>query len=227
MEIKALTALKERVLAANLALVKHNLVIFTWGNASEIDREAGFVAIKPGGVEYAEMTAEDIVIVDLNGKVIDGKLKPSSDTPTHLELYRRFPDIGGVAHTHSRFATVFAQEKKSLPTYGTTHADYFHGAIPCTRALTDDEINGDYELNTGRVIAECHPDPVGIPAVFVAGHAPFTWGKSAQEAVHNSAVLEEIALMALLMQQKEPVSQALSDKHYFRKHGANAYYGQK
>jgi L-ribulose-5-phosphate 4-epimerase len=223
MEVKEL---KSRVLAANLALVKHGLVIFTWGNVSEIDRENNLVAIKPGGVEYAAMTADDIVIVDLSGKVIDGHLKPSSDTPTHLELYRSFPHIGGICHTHSRHATVFAQEKRALPPYGTTHADYFHGEIPCTRVLTDAEISSDYELNTGKVIAECHPAPMQIPAVFVAGHAPFTWGKNAADAVHNAVVLEEIAAMALLMQQKEPVSQALLDKHYLRKHGENAYYGQ-
>jgi L-ribulose-5-phosphate 4-epimerase len=223
-EIKGL---KSRVLAANLALVKHGLVIFTWGNASEIDREKGLVAIKPGGVEYAAMTADDIVIVNLDGRVIDGKLKPSSDTPTHLELYRQFPNIGGVCHTHSRHATVFAQDGRTLAPYGTTHADYFHGEIPCTRRLTDNEINSDYELNTGKVIAESHPAPMEIPAVFVAGHAPFTWGKNAADAMHNSVVLEEIAVMALLMQnKKEPVSQALLDKHYLRKHGENAYYGQ-
>lgn len=223
MEIKEL---KNRALAANLALVKHNLVIFTWGNASEIDRENGLVAIKPGGIKYTDMTADDIVIVGLDGRIVEGKLKPSSDTPTHLELYRRFLKIGGIVHTHSRYATTFAQDKKPLPPYGTTHADYFHGEIPCTRELTAEEINSEYELNTGRVIAECHPDPDGVPAVFVAGHAPFTWGKSAMDAVYNSVVLEEIAQMALLMTRKEPVSQALLDKHYFRKHGKNAYYGQ-
>jgi L-ribulose-5-phosphate 4-epimerase len=226
MEIKEL---KSRVLAANLALVRHNLVVFTWGNASEIDREANLIAIKPSGIDYADMNADDIVITDTDGNIIDGKMRPSSDLPTHLELYRRFPDIGGVVHTHSRWATVFAQEKRPIPPYGTTHADYFHGAIPCTRPLTDGEISADYELNTGRVIAECHPDPAGIPAVLVACHAPFTWGKSAGDAAHNAAVLEEVAFMARHMETaaREPVSQALLDKHYYRKHGANAYYGQK
>jgi L-ribulose-5-phosphate 4-epimerase len=227
-EIKGLNLLKARVLAANLALVRHGLVILTWGNVSEIDRMNNLVAIKPTGVGYADMTADDIVITDLDGNIIDGKLKPSSDTPTHLELYRQFPNIGGVCHAHSRHATVFAQDGKPLPPYGTTHADYFRGEIPCTRRLTDAEINSDYELNTGKVIAECHPDPLRIPAVFAACHAPFTWGKDAADAVHNAVVLEEIAAMALFMngQQKEPVSQALLDKHYLRKHGENAYYGQ-
>jgi L-ribulose-5-phosphate 4-epimerase len=221
MEIKEL---KRRVLDANIALAKHNLVIFTWGNASEIDRALGLVAIKPSGVAYDAMTVEDIVVVDLDGNVAGGELKPSSDTPTHLELYKGFPSIGGVVHTHSRCATIFAQRRAAIPAYGTTHADYFHRKVPCTRPLTDDEITGEYERNTGKVIVECHPDPNGVPAALVANHAPFVWGKNANEAVHNAKVLEEIAAMALF--GGEEVSQALLDKHYLRKHGKGAYYGQ-
>jgi L-ribulose-5-phosphate 4-epimerase len=223
MEIKEL---KKRVFKANLLLVKYNLVIFTWGNVSEIDRSNNLVAIKPSGMEYADMTADDIVVVDLDGNVVDGKLKPSSDTPTHLELYRKFKNIGGITHTHSRWATTFAQERLPIPPYGTTHADYFYGEIPCTRLLTDDEISGDYELNTGRVIAQCHPAPDKIPAILVAAHAPFTWGKNADESVHNSVILEEIAFMARQMKIKETVPETLLKKHYFRKHGEGAYYGQ-
>jgi len=219
--------LKRRVLNANLAIAKYNLTVLTWGNASEIDRIEGIVAIKPSGVEYGDMTASDIVIVDLNGAVVDGKLKPSSDTPTHLELYKSFPNIGGVAHTHSRWATVFAQNMCSIPAYGTTHADYFYGAIPCTRLLTDDEINENYELNTGRVIVECSIYPDDIPAALVAGHAPFLWGKNASEAVCNAAVLEEVAFMAWHMENREAMQQTLLNKHYNRKHGRDAYYGQK
>jgi L-ribulose-5-phosphate 4-epimerase len=224
MEIKEL---KQRVLSANLALVKHSLVVLTWGNASEIDREKSIIAIKPSGADYGSMTAEDIVIVDLNGNIIDGKLRPSSDLPTHLELYKHFTDIGGVVHVHSRHATVFAQDRRSIPAYGTTHADYFHGEIPCTRPLTEAEIKGDYELNTGRVIIECHPNPIDIPAVLVASHAPFIWGKDSMDAVRNAAVLEEVAFMALQMESREVIPQALSDKHYLRKHGKNSYYGQE
>jgi L-ribulose-5-phosphate 4-epimerase len=221
MEIESL---KRRVLDANFALVKYNLVIFTWGNVSEIERTRGLVAIKPSGVSYAAMTVNDIVVVDLDGRVVEGKLRPSSDTPTHLELYRNFPNIGGVAHTHSRYATVFAQKHKAIPACGTTHADYFHGQVPCTRPLSDDEINGEYERNTGRVIVECHPDPDGVPAVLVANHAPFVWGKSADEAAYHARVLEEVAAMALF--GGEEVPQTLLDKHYLRKHGTDAYYGQ-
>jgi len=232
--------LKQRVLEANLALVKHNLVIFTWGNASEIDRVNDIVAIKPSGVAYEKMTADDIVVIDLNTNLpLPASLKnssqvktlrASSDLATHLELYRRFPDIGGIVHVHSRWATVFAQDMQPIPAYGTTHADYFHGEIPCTRQLTDVEINNDYELNTGRIIAECFSglklDPNAVPAVLAAGHAPFTWGKDSLEAAHNAAVLEEVAFMAHHMQSRLPLSQTLLDKHYFRKHGKNAYYGQ-
>jgi L-ribulose-5-phosphate 4-epimerase len=221
MEIEGL---KRRVLDANLALVNYGLVVLTWGNASEIDRKLGLVAIKPSGVAYDAMKVEDIVVVDLEGSVVDGKLKVSSDTPTHLELYKNFPNIGGVVHTHSRCATIFAQKHKAIPPYGTTHADYFHGPIPCTRPLTDNEIGGEYERNTGKVIVECHSDPDGVPAVLVANHAPFAWGKNADEAACTAKALEEVAAMALF--GGEVVSQALLDKHYLRKHGKDAYYGQ-
>ncbi len=223
--------LKQRVLEANLLLLKHNLVIFTWGNVSEYDRETGLVAIKPSGVEYSNMTADDIVVLDLDGNVVEGKLNPSSDTPTHLELYRKFDDIGGVVHTHSRFATVFAQARRSIPPLGTTHGDYFYGEIPCTRDMTFEEINGEYERETGNVIVECCPSYKTIPAVLVANHAPFVWGKDGYEAVHNSVVLEEVATMAwhtlALSPSMSNMSGELLDKHYLRKHGANAYYGQK
>jgi L-ribulose-5-phosphate 4-epimerase len=223
MEIKEL---KQRVLDANLALVKHGLVLFTWGNVSGIHRGRGLVAIKPSGVAYDQMRVKDIVVVDLEGRIVEGRLKPSSDTPTHLELYRSYPDIGGVVHTHSRQATAFAQEKRPIPACGTTHADHFHGPIPCTRCLTDEEIGGDYERNTGRVIVECHPDPAGVPAVLVAGHGPFAWGGDPGEAVLHAAVLEEVAFIARLMENLAPVSRAILDKHYLRKHGKAAYYGQ-
>jgi len=236
--------LKQRVLAANLLLPKYGLVTFTWGNVSEIWRPpegAGqdyVVAIKPSGVEYEAMTADDIVIVDLDGRIIEGRLKPSSDTATHLELYRRFPHIGGVVHTHSRYATAFAQAKLALPALGTTHADYFHGEVPCTRDLTPAEIANDYELNTGRVIAEtCDGTYERVPACLVASHGPFVWGTSASDAVHNAAVLEEVAAMATLTLSLNPniagpscasgIERELLDKHYLRKHGAGAYYGQK
>jgi L-ribulose-5-phosphate 4-epimerase len=221
-----LEQLKEEVYKANMQLPAHGLVIFTWGNVSGIDRERGLVVIKPSGVEYDDMTVEDMVVIDLDGKVIEGKLRPSSDTPTHLELYKNFPDIGGVTHTHSHWATVFAQNRQEIPPLGTTHADYFHGAIPCTRPLSDTEIEADYELNTGRVIAECHSDYEGIPAVLVANHGVFSWGANAATSVHNAAVLEEVAFMAAHCITAEPVSQGLLDKHYYRKHGENAYYGQ-
>ena len=226
-----ITKLKQRVLEANLLLPKHGLVTFTWGNVSEYDRETGLVAIKPSGVEYESMTLDDIVVLDLEGNVIDGRLKPSSDAPTHLELYRNFDGIGGVVHTHSRFATVFAQARHNIPPLGTTHGDYFYGGIPCTRDMTAEEIKGKYELETGRVIVECCPDFRTIPAALVANHAPFVWGKDGHEAVHNSVVLEELAAMAwhtLTLSPNTPdMSQELLDKHYLRKHGANAYYGQK
>ncbi|GHV17752.1 L-ribulose-5-phosphate 4-epimerase [Clostridia bacterium] len=221
-----LETLKRQVFEANMQLPKYGLVLFTWGNVSGIDRERGLVVIKPSGVEYDAMTADDMVVVDLDGNVIEGGLRPSSDTPTHLELYRRFPNIGGVTHTHSRWATVFAQNRQAIPPLGTTHADYFHGAVPCTRPLTDTEISGDYELNTGKVIAESHSDYEGVPAVLVANHGVFAWGKDAAASVHNAAVLEEVAFMAAHCGGAEPVSQELLDKHYLRKHGAGAYYGQ-
>lgn len=228
-----LESLKAEVLKANLLLPKYGLVVFTWGNVSAIDREKGLVAIKPSGVEYDAMTADDIVIVDLDGKVIEGKLKPSSDTPTHLELYRKFPDLGGIVHTHSRWATIFAQAKQPIKAYGTTHADYFYGEIPCTRLLSEAEIAGDYELNTGKVIVETFTniDPDFVPGVVVASHGPFAWGKDALDAVHNAVVMEEVAMMDWHAKQSnpllEPMQKELLDKHFLRKHGKNAYYGQR
>lgn len=227
-----LEELKERVLEANLLLPKHGLVTFTWGNVSEIDRASGLVAIKPSGVEYERMKAEDIVIMDLDGKVVEGKLRPSSDAPTHIELYKAFPDVGGIVHTHSEWATSWAQTGLAIPCYGTTHADYFYGSIPCARALTDEEINGEYEKNTGLVIIETFRDldPVAVPGVLCKNHGPFAWGRDAHEAVHNAVVLEEVAKMAVhtrdILPDAEEAPQALKDKHYFRKHGKNAYYGQ-
>lgn len=227
-----LEELKERVLEANLLLPKHGLVTFTWGNVSEIDRASGLVAIKPSGVEYERMKAEDIVIMDLEGKVVEGKLRPSSDAPTHIELYKAFPEVGGIVHTHSEWATSWAQTGLAIPCYGTTHADYFYGSIPCARALTDEEINGEYEKNTGLVIIETFRglDPVAVPGVLCKNHGPFAWGKDAHEAVHNAVVLEEVAKMAVhtrdILPDADEAPQALKDKHYFRKHGKNAYYGQ-
>lgn len=227
-------ALKERVLGANLMLPKYGLVTFTWGNVSEVDREKGVIAIKPSGVEYSDMKVDDIVVVALTGEKVEGKLNPSSDTATHLELYKAFRDIGGIVHTHSRYATVWAQAEQDIPALGTTHADYFYGDVPCARRLTDSEIATDYEKNTGLVIIEEFKrrgvDPVAMPGVLVSGHAPFCWGKDAFDAVHNAVVLEEVAMMALATRQLNStikIQQELSDKHYFRKHGKNAYYGQK
>lgn len=228
-----LKKLKQAVLEANLLLPKHRLVTFTWGNVSAIDRERGLIVIKPSGVAYETMTADDMVVVDLNGNVVEGDKRPSSDTPTHIELYKAFPGIGGVVHTHSRWATSFAQAGRSIPPLGTTHADDFYGEIPCTRGLTDAEIGGEYEKNTGLVIAETFAgkNAAEIPGVLVRNHGPFSWGKDAQDAVHSAVVLEEVAFMAfhalMLEPEAQPVPQALLDRHYLRKHGKNAYYGQK
>ncbi|OEE40899.1 L-ribulose-5-phosphate 4-epimerase [Vibrio anguillarum] len=226
--------LKQRVFAANLKLPQYGLVTFTWGNVSEIDREKGVIAIKPSGVEYDVMKVDDMVIVDLNGAIVEGTLNPSSDTATHLELYKAYPEIGGVVHTHSRSATIWAQAGIDIPALGTTHADYFYGDIPCTRKLSCDEIAGQYEKNTGLVIIKEFKhrriDPMAVPSVIVAGHAPFSWGKDANDAVHNAVVLEEISAMALATRSLNSgikIQPELSDKHYQRKHGDNAYYGQR
>ena len=228
-----LERLKEEVLEANLLLPKYNLVTFTWGNVSGIDREKGLLVIKPSGVEYEEMKAEDMVVVDLEGNIVEGRLRPSSDTPTHIELYKAFPDIKGVVHTHSRMATSFAEAGLPIRPFGTTHADYFYGEIPCTRSLRKEEIEKDDEKNTGLVIKEAfaEKDPEAIPGVLVKNHGPFTWGKSPKNAVHNAAVLEEVAYMAYhalaLNPDMKDVDSFLLDKHYYRKHGKNAYYGQE
>lgn len=230
-----LQELKQQVFAANLLLPEHKLVTFTWGNVSGIDRQSGLMVIKPSGVEYSTMQVEDMVVVELaSGKVVEGNKKPSSDTATHLALYQAFPDIGGIVHTHSRHATIWAQAGRSLSALGTTHADYFYGAIPCTRLMHDEEIAGEYEHETGKVIIETFQqlgiNPNEIPAVLVNSHGPFSWGKDAAEAVHNAVVLEEIAYMNLFTQQLNPqvpaMQATLLDKHYLRKHGAKAYYGQ-
>jgi len=229
-----LEQLIEDVLKANLDLPRHNLVTFTWGNVSGIDRETGLVVIKPSGVPYEEMGARHMVVLDLDGNVRQGTYKPSSDTPTHLELYRRYPEIGGIVHTHSRWATTWAQAYLDLPAFGTTHADYFYGDVPCTRNLSEAEIANDYELNTGKVIIETFEQrglsPAAVPGVLVASHGPFAWGKNAADAVHNAVVLEECSMMGLNARILRPelgrVDQHLLDKHYLRKHGSNAYYGQ-
>lgn len=225
--------LKQAVWEANLRLPKHNLVTFTWGNVSGIDRQKGLMVIKPSGVEYDALKPSDMVVVDLEtGKTVEGDLNPSSDTDTHLVLYRAFPNIGGVVHTHSRWATIFAQAGRGVPALGTTHGDYFYGEIPCTRRMTAEEIGGRYELETGNVIVERfrHLDPDSVPAVLVHSHGPFCWGKDANEAVHNAVVLEEVAFMAwhnlALDAALPPMQQELLDKHFLRKHGKNAYYGQ-
>jgi L-ribulose-5-phosphate 4-epimerase len=229
-----LEELKQQVLEANLLLPKYNMVTFTWGNVSGIDREKKLVVIKPSGVSYDGLKLEDLVVVNLEGEVVEGELRPSSDTATHLALYKAFPKLGGVVHTHSPWATSWAQAGRSIPALGTTHADYYYGEIPCTRSLTEEEIKRGYELETGNVIIEAFAtggiDPVAMPGVLVSGHAPFCWGKDAMQAVHNAVVLEEVAKMALHTYQLnpaiEPIDQFLLDKHYLRKHGANAYYGQ-
>lgn len=230
---RLLEDLKRKVLEANLELPKRNLVIYTWGNVSAIDREKGLVVIKPSGVPYEELKAEDFPVVDLFGNKIEGNLNPSSDTMTHLMLYNAFPEIGGVVHTHSPWCTQWAQAGKPIPAYGTTHADYFYGEIPCTRKLTKLEIANEYEKNTGAVIIETFKDknPKFIPGVIVNGHGPFNWGRDALEAVEHAVVLEEIAKLAFYTQSLapnvEPIDENLLDKHFLRKHGKNAYYGQE
>ena len=230
-----LEELKKRVYEANMLLPKYNLVTFTWGNVSEIDRESGLFVIKPSGVDYDKMTPDDMVVMNLEGKVVEGRLNPSSDTPTHLEIYKGFPKVGGVVHTHSTYATSFAQSGRDIPCYGTTHADYFYGNIPCLRCLTKEEIDEAYELNTGKLIINeferLGKDYEAVTAALCKNHGPFAWGKNGVDAVHNAVVLEEVAKMALFTEQinreVEPAPKELQDKHYFRKHGANAYYGQK
>ena len=228
-----LEELKKAVYEANMLLPKHNLVTFTWGNVSQIDRETGYFAIKPSGVDYEKLPPDDMVILDLEGNKIEGRYNPSSDTPTHLELYRAFPKIGGVVHTHSPWATSWAQAGRGIPCYGTTHADYMYGEIPCVRCLTKEEIDMAYEKNTGLLIVDYFKDKdyEAVPAVLCKNHGPFTWGKDGHEAVHNAVVLEEVAKMAarceMINPQVKPAPQELQDKHYYRKHGVNAYYGQK
>ncbi len=227
-----LEELKEKVCEANLELVKHGLVIFTWGNVSAIDRETGLVVIKPSGVSYEQMKPSDMVVVDLDGKVVEGTLRPSSDTPTHVVLYRAFPEIGGVVHTHSTYATAWAQAGIDIPNIGTTHADYFHHDIPCTLDMTEAEVKGQYEWETGNVIVKRFDgmNPNDTPGVLVKNHGPFTWGKDAAEAVHNAVVLEQVAKMAFIAKCVNPdltMNPLLIEKHYSRKHGPKAYYGQK
>lgn len=229
-----LEELKKKVYEANMELPKYGLVTFTWGNVSEIDRESGLFVIKPSGVDYEKLTPEDMVVMDLNGNKVEGRYNPSSDTPTHLELYKAFSEIGGVVHTHSSYATSWAQAGRGIPCYGTTHADYMYGEIPCARCLTKEEIDQAYEENTGHLIVnlfqELKKDPMAVPAVLCKNHGPFSWGKDAQEAVHNAVVLEEVAKMAYRAEsinlEIKPAPQELQDKHYYRKHGENAYYGQ-
>lgn len=225
--------LKQQVFEANMALPRHGLVTFTWGNVSAIDRERGCVVIKPSGVAYEEMSAEDMVVVNLEGEVIAGQYRPSSDTETHLALYKRYPALGGVVHTHSTHATAWAQAGLGIPALGTTHADYFFGDIPCTRALTSEEVQGEYELNTGKVIIETlgETNPLHTPGIVVYQHGPFAWGKDAQNAVHNAVVMEEVARMAWIARginpQLKPIDGYLMNKHFQRKHGPDAYYGQR
>ena len=230
-----LEELKERVYKANMELPEKGLILYTWGNVSGIDREKGLIVIKPSGVEYKGMKASDMVVVDLFGNVVEGYLNPSSDTATHIELYKAFEEIGGIVHTHSTWATIWAQSGRDIKAYGTTHADYFYGSVPCTRKMRKEEIEGEYEKETGKVIVETYKErdlnPLYVPGVLVYSHGPFTWGKSPEEAVHNSVVLEEIGRMAASMEmfneKTESMQQELLDKHFLRKHGANAYYGQK
>lgn len=227
-----LEQLKEEVYKANMDLVKHGLVIFTWGNVSGIDREKGLVVIKPSGVDYDVMKAGDMVVVDLDGNVVEGQLKPSSDTPTHLAIYRAFPEAGGVVHTHSTYATAWAQAGLDIPNIGTTHADYFHEAIPCTADMTEAEVKGEYELETGNVIVKRFEgiNPMHTPGVLVKNHGPFSWGKDAHDAVHNAVVMEQVAKMASIALAANPsltMNPLLIEKHFNRKHGPNAYYGQK
>lgn len=230
-----LKKLKHAVYEANMELPHRGLVTYTWGNVSGIDRERGLVVIKPSGVSYDELTPDDLVVLDLDGKVVDGKLNPSSDTKTHLELYKAFPEIGGIVHTHSPYAVGWAQAGRDIPAYGTTHADYFYGPVPCCRSLTEQEVDEDYERNTGLVIVETFRqrelDPVHVPGAICRNHGPFTWGKDAAQAVYHAVVLEEVAKMAVYTTQiapdAQPAPQYVLDKHFLRKHGPNAYYGQK
>ena len=228
-----LEQLKQEVYEANMLLPAYSLVTFTWGNVSAIDSETRLVVIKPSGISYDHMKPEDMVVLDLDGNVVEGKWRPSSDTPTHLELYKAYPQIGGIVHTHSTYATAFAQAGRDIPAYGTTHADYFYGDIPCARRLTKEEVEGAYEKNTGLVMIETLGDrnPMEVPAMLTTSHGPFAWGKDADEAVYHAVVLEEVARMSLLTEQinpqATPADKYLLDKHYLRKHGKNAYYGQK
>ena len=229
-----LEELKKKVYEANMELPRRNLVTYTWGNVSGIDREKGLFVIKPSGVEYDELRPEDLVVMDLCGNKVEGDMNPSSDTKTHLVIYRAFPQLGGIVHTHSPYAVAWAQAGRDIPAYGTTHADYFYGSIPCARHLTQEELDEDYELNTGNIIVEefktRNIDPVAVPAVICHSHGPFTWGKDAAQAVYHAVVLEEVAKMAILTRQVDPSAlpapQRIQDKHYMRKHGPNAYYGQ-
>jgi len=228
-----LEELKLAVYEANMELPGRGLVTYTWGNVSGIDRDKNLVVIKPSGVPYDELKPEHLVVLDMEGNIVEGRFKPSSDTPTHLVIYRKFKEVGGIVHTHSKWATTWAQSGRSIPALGTTHADYFYGDIPCTREMTSAEINGEYEKETGNVIVETfmNNNPIHVPGVLVRNHGPFTWGKDAHEAVHNAVVLEEVAMMAfntfLLNPEAKPVNQSLLDRHFLRKHGANAYYGQR
>ena len=230
-----LKELREEVYCANMELPKRGLVVYTWGNVSGIDREKGLVVIKPSGVEYEDLTPENLVIVDMDCRIVEGDMNPSSDTKTHVELYKSFAEIGGIVHTHSPHAVAWAQAGRDIPCYGTTHADYFYGSVPCTRNLTAQEVDEDYELNTGKVIAETFAerrlDPLAVPGVICHSHGPFTWGKNAAQAVYHAVVLEEVAKMAMytvnIFAQAPEAPQYVQDKHYLRKHGPNAYYGQK